>query len=241
MERDHAEAKIGGRRVSASSAWDKLFEQQQFLWKDPDRKVVEFAVSLRDKNARSVLDLGCGAGRHLVYLASQGFKAFGVDVSQKGLEAARERLRQEGMTTGASGVFSNAPTGPRLAQANMSQIPFRDASFDGLIAVHVIQHQTVNGIRTTVNEIRRVLSSGGLTYLTFASRHDSRWGKGQAIEPDTFIAGEGPDGQVPHHYSNLAEIEELLDGLRIRRVDLTEHKTDQGDTFSHWEVLAEKL
>ena len=35
---------------------------------------------------RRVLDLGCGAGRHLVYLAQQGFEMYGTDVDPHGLD-----------------------------------------------------------------------------------------------------------------------------------------------------------
>lgn len=214
--------------------WDELFRQDQFRWKDPDANVVAFASLLEERSARSVLDLGCGAGRHLVYLMRQGFRTFGVDISEDGLELAHRWLEQERSDGGGQGIE------PLLAQSDMSQIPFREASFDGLIGVHVIQHQTLEGIRRTAVEIGRVLRSGGLIYLTFASRRDSRRGKGQEIEPNTFIAARGPDSGVPHHYSSLAEIEELLDPLAILKVELAERTTEQGDTFSHWEVLGEK-
>ena len=39
----------------------------------------------------TALDLGCGAGRNAVFLAQNGFEVQGLDVSDVGLERARER------------------------------------------------------------------------------------------------------------------------------------------------------
>ncbi len=38
-----------------------------------------------------VLDVGCGAGRHLLYLQEQGFECVGVDISPKALEVCKKR------------------------------------------------------------------------------------------------------------------------------------------------------
>ena len=42
---------------------------------------------------RSLLDLGCGTGRHAVYFAGQGFAVMGVDRSQAMLDRAASRIR----------------------------------------------------------------------------------------------------------------------------------------------------
>jgi len=39
-----------------------------------------------------VLDLGCGVGRHLVYLSSQGFEMHGLDLSPAGVERCQKEL-----------------------------------------------------------------------------------------------------------------------------------------------------
>ncbi len=45
----------------------------------PDERVQRFALRLRAAGLHSVMDLGCGAGRHTVFLAQQGFVVIGLD------------------------------------------------------------------------------------------------------------------------------------------------------------------
>ncbi|MDH5460280.1 MAG: methyltransferase domain-containing protein, partial [Candidatus Bathyarchaeota archaeon] len=47
--------------------------------------VVEALPTFKRCNVKSVLDLGCGAGRHCVYLAKNGFDAIGVEISESAL------------------------------------------------------------------------------------------------------------------------------------------------------------
>lgn len=46
----------------------------------------------------AALDLGCGSGLHLATLARRGWQATGVDVVEKALARARQRLAAEGVT-----------------------------------------------------------------------------------------------------------------------------------------------
>lgn len=46
------------------------------------------------------LDLGCGTGTNLVFLASNGWQADGVDFSRLAVNAARRRLRKAGLSAG---------------------------------------------------------------------------------------------------------------------------------------------
>ena len=62
-----------------------------------------------------LLDLGCGAGRHLVALHSAGFRHIvGLDLSSELLEIAAERLR----SAGAEGI--------KLVNADMAHIPYEE-------------------------------------------------------------------------------------------------------------------
>jgi len=45
----------------------------------------------------TILDLCCGAGRHSIELAKRGVSVWGVDISEKYVEIARQEARQEGV------------------------------------------------------------------------------------------------------------------------------------------------
>ncbi len=207
--------------------WNELFEQGEFRWEDPDAQVVALAPILQQRGARRVLDLACGAGRHLVYLARAGFQMYGMDIAANGLKYARQWLSREQLTA-------------QLAQSDMNAVPYVGESFDAVICIHAIQHQTRSNLFETTRAILRVLYPGGLFFSTFPSRRDRRFGQGREVEPNTFLSVFRPDVGIPHHYCNLAEIEELLDGFAIMRIELEEHYVEPGNRFSHWQVLAEK-
>ena len=49
------------------------------------------------KPGSSVLDIGCGRGRHAVDFANRGYRVTGLDLSKRSLEAARERAKTAGV------------------------------------------------------------------------------------------------------------------------------------------------
>lgn len=207
--------------------WDELFKREEFCLREPYHGVVRFAQLLKEKGARLVLDLGCGAGRHLVYLAKEGFEVHGADISETGLEYARHWLSEEGLAA-------------ELVRADMTQISYPDGFFDAAISTFVIYHGSLEDMHRTLGEIHRVLRPGGLAFITFKSKHSFRYGKGREIEPNTFIPDTGEDAGVPHHYSDREELEELLQNFTIREINHMERIFEGGYHSSHWEVWLER-
>ena len=207
--------------------WDELFKREEFRWREAHERVVEFAQLLRERSSWRILDLGCGTGRHLVYLAKEGFEPFGIDISPTGLEYARQWLEQEGLQA-------------ELKQSDMTEVPYPDGFFDGAISIHVIYHGTLEQMRKAIGEIHRTLKPGGLALLTFQSKRSYRYGRGREIEPNTFIPDIGEDRDVPHHYSDREELEKVLQAFTILEIELLEKLYESGHRSSHWEVLVEK-
>lgn len=87
-----------------------------------------------------ILDLGCGKGRFSTHLRAAGAMVVGLDLSTAMLSAAV-----------AEGLSSVRGTARRL--------PFRDASFDAVIAIEVFEH--LGGVGPVLEEARRVLVPGG--------------------------------------------------------------------------------
>jgi ubiquinone/menaquinone biosynthesis C-methylase UbiE len=101
----------------------------------------------------SVLDLGCGAGVPVTdHLQKAGYRVVGLDFSMAQLRLASENV--------------SAP----LAQADMSALPMRAASFDGVVAYYSIIHVPRDEHRTIVDEVRRVLVPGGHALLVLGAR-----------------------------------------------------------------------
>lgn len=94
-------------------------------------------------DARDVLDLGCGDGRHLAALAGSGAAVTGADRSQLALARAAER----------------APTATLVQVAESERLGLKDNAFDRVWCAGTIEH--VVDTQTVLSEIRRVLRPGG--------------------------------------------------------------------------------
>ena len=66
------------------------------------------------------LEMGCGAGPNLIWLAQKGSRVSGVDISPTALALARENLKRAGCEDRVV----------ELVEASVIDVPFRDASFD---------------------------------------------------------------------------------------------------------------
>jgi SAM-dependent methyltransferase len=97
-----------------------------------------------------ILDYGCGYGRIAALLAEQGYRATGVDPAAGMIEKAR-RL---------------CPTVP-FQQISPPATPFADNSFDAAILFAVLTCIPPDeDQRRVVNELHRILRSGGLLYVS---------------------------------------------------------------------------
>lgn len=213
-------------RSNQLSVWDELFKRGEFRWREPHEKVVGLVGTLRERGVHRVLDLGCGAGRHLIYLSQQGFQVHGIDIAETGLKHARRWLEEEGHTA-------------RLAMGDIARLPYAGGSFEALLSLYVIYHSTLDRMREAISEIHRVLQPGGLGLVTFLSTRSDRYGQGEEIAPNTFITSSGADSGTPHHFSDRAEVEELLADFARFEIELAE-TVDHGHRHSHWQVLIER-
>lgn len=80
----HAQSGAG----STKDFWDDKFRSGlPNVRREPSRALVE---AVANATPRTALDLGCGEGRNLLYLASKGWKTTGVDLSPVGIAQAKE-------------------------------------------------------------------------------------------------------------------------------------------------------
>ncbi|MFF7456665.1 SAM-dependent methyltransferase [Kitasatospora sp. NPDC008115] len=100
-----------------------------------------------------VLDLGCGAGRNAVHLASRGFEVDAVDLSSTALAWARERAREAGVA-------------PRFHHGNIFTVelplPRYDLVYDSGCLHHLPPHRRISYLAL----LDRVLAPGGHFGLT---------------------------------------------------------------------------
>jgi ubiquinone/menaquinone biosynthesis C-methylase UbiE len=144
------------------------------------------------------MDLGCGTGRHTVYLAQRGFHVLAGDIAPTGVTIAREKARAMGLH------------GVRFVQLDMTRIPLPRGSIDGILCIWTTGHGRLKNVRRNVDEMYRVVRPGGLVLADYVSVEDEDCGRGREIERNTFLGGVKGEEHIPHHYSSRAELEELF-------------------------------
>jgi 3' terminal RNA ribose 2'-O-methyltransferase Hen1 len=91
--------------------------------------------TLKDANAQTIVDLGCGEGKLIRLLVQDSYfqKILGVDASHRALEIARERLEYK---------FSSPKQRERyqLVQGGLTYRDRRIAGYDAATAIEVIEH-----------------------------------------------------------------------------------------------------
>lgn len=203
--------------------WDDLFLGDTFAPPEPDPFVVAYADMLR-ASGPTVLDLGCGAGRHVAWMADAGFAPVGTDGSSRAVMRTAALLERRG---------TPAP----LVVSDMHALPFRDACFDGVVSIKVLYHTTREGMLRALDDVGRALKRGGVFLGTFLSTRTWKYGEGERIEPDTFVQARGPEAGIAHHYCDEAEVPSLLRGFTVEHMELDEFVED-GELHSHWQVVA---
>lgn len=206
--------------------WNRILREKPYSPEEPDEFVTSFAESLGKAKTLRVLDLGCGAGRHLVYFESHGLKACGVDFAQTGLGVAKKRLRGQGLDA-------------LLVRGDIKTLPFVDSCFDIVVSTRVIYHQRLEEIRNTILEIRRVLERRGLLLIDLLSTRTHKYGKGARLEENTFVEQEGLENDVIHHFSDKQEIQRLFANFKILGLELREREIE-GKIRSRWVVTAQR-
>jgi len=199
--------------------WDNVFKEHGAFFGEPHEDMAKVVELLKRNGARTVLDLGSGSGRHVVYLARNGFSAYGLDSSPEGIEISRNWLKREGLT---ADLRIRSMTEP---------LPYEDSFFDAVISVQVIHHARIAEVREIVAEIRRILKRGGLIFIT-VPKVKSQAETFQEIEPDTFIPLDGLEKGLPHHYFTPDELRDLFKDFTITDIHL--------DSVEHYCVLALK-
>ncbi len=192
-------------------------------WLAPEMEVKAMAHILRETGASRVLDLGCGVGRHSAFLASLGFSVFALDGSGSGITFARASTEASGHEV-------------QFAVGLMTELPFKDNSFDYLLAWNVIYHGNREVVRRSMGEIRRVLRPGGFFQGTMLSKLNRHYRRGREIAPETFVIEDANDDKGhPHFYCDSSDLHALFAGFEFLHIADREHEAPQS---YHWHFLA---
>jgi SAM-dependent methyltransferase len=179
------------------SGWELLYRNSPTVDREvPHEAAARLHEVFREHEVRSILDLGCGDGRHLTFFSRLGYDVVGLDNAPTGLRLSRAWLDREGLPAD-------------LVCAEMTMLPFADGSFDAVISFQAIYHNPIAGIRRSIREIRRVLRPHGWHSVTVSTMKEigpMRFRNGREIEPGTYVMERHREQGVPHHFFTTAEL-----------------------------------
>jgi len=140
---------VAGREEIVRSGYDKIAEEYQ-----ADRGIFDHTreldelLSLLPTNAR-ILDVGCGAGVPVMeFLVEAGFEVVGMDFSESMLRLARNNVPQA-----------------QLIMGSMTELGFRDNSFDGLTAFYSIIHVPREKHLSLFQSFHRIIKPEGVMLI----------------------------------------------------------------------------
>jgi ubiquinone/menaquinone biosynthesis C-methylase UbiE len=121
------------------------------------------ATSDRDRHEVSVLEIGCGAGNNIWFLAAEGFRAHGIDMSGTVINYARNRLHELGLQA-------------ELQVGDIADLPWQDHIFDFVIDRGTLTQNTHEHCGKIIKEARRTLKPMGimLSFDLFGMNHPER-------------------------------------------------------------------
>jgi 2-polyprenyl-3-methyl-5-hydroxy-6-metoxy-1,4-benzoquinol methylase len=185
--------------VNWELVWNDIYEKQGEVQRDVLPTVEMIADLFQKENVKTVLDLGCGMGRHSIYLAKRGFSVTATDISPKGIEVTTQKAKREGLTI-------------KTVCHDFRNIPFENDSFDAVLCVWTSGHGNKADMIKNANEMIRVVKPSGIVFVDYVSKQDSNYGLGTEIEKDTFINNTPGEEDIPHYYTDAEELSEIYSG-----------------------------
>jgi ubiquinone/menaquinone biosynthesis C-methylase UbiE len=134
--------------------WDKIFKRYGKIFTKPQEDIPKIVNLFKKKGVKRVLDLGCGSGRQVVYLAKHGFDVYGIDIAKEGIKIARNWLKEENLKV-------NLKVGDIY-----KKLPYQNNFFDAIISTQTLHHNKIEKIRKAIKEVERVLKPRGLIFIT---------------------------------------------------------------------------
>jgi len=203
--------------------WDDFY--QSYADKtEPEIELVRLVSTLKKMNIVNVLDVGCGTGRNSIYLAQQGFRVYGIDISKMAIQIAKKNS-------------IGLPIEYFIGQ--QTRLPFQNNSIDFILANHSLEYLKSDDILRTVREFDRVLKNKKPIFLKVDSKEYNYQRLPLNLENLAHVLF-CIKNKIPIHFFSERELRCLFDNYDIKKLEHIEVDESDGDYIREFYLFALK-
>ena len=209
--------------------WEEVKKDAGY-WDMPDPVIYYLENRWKNNKFKTFLDIGCGKGRHSLFMASSGFKVQAFDIIESNvstLEKKATKLHYE----------------ISLKTCDMHNMPYPDNSVDCMLALSSINHTDTKGFKKIMKEVLRVLKPGGETYLTLGSKDSDQFTREDSIAVDANTRArveEGFSQKMPHFFVDDEDCRSLFNDFIFVDLKYIKRITEYGSFNPHYHLLLKK-
>lgn len=200
--------------------WNQIFKKYGKVFFESQEDMPKIAAIFKRHKVKKVLDLGCGSGRQMVFLAKKGFSVYGFDIAEEGIKIAKDWLKSEKLEADFK------------IGSIYKKLPYSDNFFDAVISTHAIHHGKIEDVRKAIGELHRVLKPDGLIFINLRKRkikkYDpknpiiEKYGKQKTaykmIAERTYMPTEGGEKGLIHYLFDKKQIKKEFKDFRIEKI-----------------------
>jgi ubiquinone/menaquinone biosynthesis C-methylase UbiE len=135
--------------------YHQVHNKQGFAMCNPRQEMLYRKMKHFIAEKGKVLEIGFGNGA-LLSLLQEYFQAYGSDISEENIE----KIKKENQKASFSLMDVDG------------KLPYPSNYFDGFVASEVLEHMSNEELKVCVDEMYRVLKSGGYAFITFPANED---------------------------------------------------------------------
>lgn len=221
--------------------WNQSYERYENTLFYPSEEVIRFvnryirrrigpdAYSKAFDGRPKVLDIGCGAGRHIAYLWESGFHPIGIELSSVACEQAIALMDSKGASREDYEII-NLSTGDAV---------FADNSIDYAVSVSAIDSMPTASALDVAAKTLASLKPGALFYVDLISADRMRAGVDLG-DYDQTVNEQHEKGTIQSYYDE-AKIRRVFAGFEVVRLETITRADQTGQVADkRWHIVLRK-
>ena len=208
--------------------WEQHISNSMLLY--PNEYLTRY-IYANKRDFNSILDFGCGDGRHLEMIARAGIKdIIGVDYNSTAIEVAKNRCQKYSIK-----LYQNNQN------SNLKDLIQRD-NLDCVVCWGITLTNAYYMTSEIFKQFTKILKPNGKVIANWRAQDDSLYGDGKEIAKDTFIIERDSHKGMLYYIPNLDDIKEIYRGanLEIISIDSERFTIDNGKIINSWHIIEAK-